>query len=447
LEKPNIKEKNMRAVDVIAKKRDGGILSKNEIEWFINEYTHGDLPDYQASAFLMAVLIRGMNTEEITNLTLTMANSGDVLDLSDVAEYVVDKHSSGGVGDKVTLVALPLVSSCGVHVAKMSGRGLGFTGGTLDKMESIRGFNTDLSEEQLKTQGKEIGLALSGQTRALAPADGKLYALRDVTATVPSIPLIAASIMSKKIAAGANGIVLDVKVGSGAFMKTVAEAQELAHEMVGIGKLAGRDVVALIADMNQPLGYAVGNSLEVAEAIEALNGGGPQDLHDHCLEVAAQMLRLAGLGRKWVDIDETKQVLTEKLENGEALSKFRQMVEAQGGDVRMVDDPAKLPQAPVIETLYADQGGYIVDVQANEIAWAAFSLGAGREKKDDPIDLSVGVKINVKVGDKVHRGQPIATVHAKDAGSATLCRQELKLAIYYSDEPVPRPPHFHGIVK
>ncbi|MBZ0278742.1 MAG: thymidine phosphorylase, partial [Anaerolineae bacterium] len=284
----------MRAVDILAKKRDGLALTQAEINWFIEAYTRGDVPDYQASAFLMAVFLRGMTREETVNLTLAMAHSGDVLDLSDVIPYAVDKHSSGGVGDKTSLVVLPLVAACGVPVAKMSGRGLGFSGGTLDKLEALNGYNVNLSEDEFRALAARNGLVLAGQTRELAPADGKLYALRDVTATVPCLPLIASSIMSKKIAAGANGIVLDVKAGRGAFMPTVEAARELAQIMVDIGVDAGRDMIAVISDMNQPLGVAVGNALEVVEAIETLQGGGPADFREHCLHVAAYMLRLAG---------------------------------------------------------------------------------------------------------------------------------------------------------
>jgi pyrimidine-nucleoside phosphorylase len=436
----------MRAVEIIARKRDGQPLTGDEILWFIDAYTQDNLPDYQAAAFLMAVCIQGMNTDEVTTLTLAMAESGDILDLAEIAPYVVDKHSSGGVGDKTTLLVAPLVAACGIPVAKMSGRGLGLSGGTLDKLESIAGFNVNLTEAQFREQAKEIGLVLSGQTKDLAPADGKLYALRDVTATVPSLPLIASSIMSKKLAAGANGIVLDVKVGAGAFMANLDDARALARTMVDIGTNAGRDMVALLSDMNQPLGLAVGNALEVAEAIEALNGDGPADFLGHCLEIAAHMLQLAGQGQRWTDFDETRAYLVEQIENGSAREKFRQMVEAQGGDVRMVDDPSLLPQARIIETVNAEQAGYLAQVAADHVARAAFELGAGREKKGDLIDYAVGVKLHCKVGDQVKHGDTLATIHANDRARADRCREHLKRAFAYSESPAGPLPLFYDTI-
>ncbi|MCB9451921.1 MAG: thymidine phosphorylase [Anaerolineaceae bacterium] len=436
----------MRAVDVIARKRDGLALSKDEIEWFIAAYTQGDVPDYQASAFLMAVFLRGMTREETVNLTLAMAHSGDILDLSDIIPYAVDKHSSGGVGDKTTLVVLPLVAACGVRVAKMSGRGLGFSGGTLDKMEAIAGYNANLTESEFRVAIGKTGLVLAGQTRELAPADGKLYALRDVTATVPSLPLIAGSIMSKKIAAGANGIVLDVKAGRGAFMNTVEDARELAQIMVDIGVDAGRDMIAVISDMNQPLGVAVGNALEVMEAIETLQGGGAADFREHCLHVAAYMLQLAGQGAKWTDTDAARELLEQHLQDGAALSKFKEMVVGQGGDVRMVDNPALLPQASLVEEVTASQSGYIAQVAADQIGIAASELGAGREKKGDPIDLAVGLKVYVKVGDSMPAGAPLATIYANDAAKLAACRERVMGAITYSATPVEPLPLFYGTI-
>ena len=433
----------MRAVDVIAKKRDGLPLTKTEIDWFIATYTRGDLPDYQASAFLMAVFLRGMTREETVNLTLAMAHSGDILDLSDIIPYAVDKHSSGGVGDKTTLVVLPLVAACGVRVAKMSGRGLGFSGGTLDKMEAIAGYNVNLTEGEFRAAVGRTGLVLAGQTRELAPADGKFYALRDVTATVPSLPLIASSIMSKKIAAGANGIVLDVKAGRGAFMSTVEEAWELAQIMVDIGVDAGRDMTAVISDMNQPLGVAVGNALEVTEAIEGLQGGGPADFREHCLHVAAHMLRLAGQGAKWTDMNEARELLERHLSNGAALAKFKEMVAGQDGDVAMVDNPALLPQAALVEEVRVAQSGYIAQVAADQLGIAASELGAGREKKGDPIDLAVGLKVYVKVGDRVAAGAPLATIYANDTVKLAACRDRLTSAITYSPTPVEPLPLFY----
>lgn len=436
----------MRAVDIIAKKRDGQALTEDEIHWFIGSYTRDQIPDYQVAALLMAICIQGMNPDEVTALTLAMAHSGEVLDLSSIADYVVDKHSSGGVGDKTTLVVLPLVASCGVPVAKMSGRSLGYSGGTLDKMEAIAGFNVNLTEAAFLAQAKKIGLVLAGQTRDLAPADGKLYALRDVTGTVPSIPLIASSIMSKKIASGANGIVLDVKVGSGAFMRHLPEARKLAKLMVDIGVKSGRQVIALISDMNQPLGYAVGNALEVAEAVETLHGGGPADFRQHCLEIAAYMLRLAGRGERWLLLDENQAYLKGQIENGEAFAKFREMVEAQAGDVRMVDDLRLLPQAAVVEAVEALQSGCIAEVNAEGIAHAAFDLGAGRLKKGDTIDLAVGVQVKVKVGQQVECGQPVAVIHANNPDVVAPCRELILESVHISPNPVSPLPLFYDVL-
>ena len=423
----------MRAVDIIAKKRDGEALTTEEIKWFIDAYTAGEIPDYQASAWLMAVYLRGMTRRETVDLTLAMAHSGEVLDLSDVVGYAVDKHSSGGVGDKTTLVVLPLVAACGVPVAKMSGRGLGFSGGTLDKMESIAGYRVALSLEEFLAQAKEHGLVLCGQTANLAPADGKLYALRDVTATVSSLPLIASSIMSKKIAAGANGIVLDVKVGLGAFMKTVEEAKELARLMVDIGRDAGRDMVALISDMNQPLGHAVGNALEVREAIETLQGGGPDDLREHCLVVAAHMVRLARGDADENALASAMAELSDRLQHGEGLAKFRELVAIQGGDVRMVDDPDLLPSAKLVEEIPVPQDGYVSQISALEVARAALELGAGREKKGDAIDHAVGVLSHLKVGDQVRQGDRAFTVHANSPERLAAAKAVLGRAIVYRD--------------
>lgn len=436
----------MRAVDILAKKRDGLALNRDEINWFVESYTRGDLPDYQAAAFLMAVFLRGMSREETVNLTLAMAHSGDVLDLSDLIGYSVDKHSSGGVGDKTTLIVLPLVASCGVPVAKMSGRGLGFSGGTLDKLESIAGYNVDLSNEEFQRIARENGIVLAGQSHDLAPADGKLYALRDVTATVPSLPLIASSIMSKKIAAGANGIVLDVKLGRGAFMTNLDDARALAQIMVDIGVDAGRDMIAVLSDMNQPLGFAVGNALEIVEAIEVLNGKGAPDLREHCLEVAGYMLRLAGRGQKWTAPDEVHALLVDHLDSGKGLAKFRQLVQGQGGDVKMVDDPTLLPKAGVVEDFVAPRAGYIAQIAADEIGMASFELGAGREKKGDPVDLAVGLWLDIKVGDYVEQGTPLVKIHANDRAKIAPSRARLEKAITYSDAPVERLPLFYGTI-
>jgi pyrimidine-nucleoside phosphorylase len=436
----------MRAVDIISKKRDGRELSGEEITYFIDAYTRGDLPDYQAAAFLMAVYLRGMSRRETVDLTLAMAHSGELLDWHDITDYAVDKHSSGGVGDKTSLVVLPLVASCGVPVAKMSGRGLGFSGGTLDKLESIKGYRVDLSAEEFRELARKNGIVLAGQSMALAPADGKLYALRDVTATVSSLPLIASSIMSKKIAAGANGIVLDVKMGRGAFMQTLEDARALAQIMVEIGVDAGRDVVALISDMNQPLGEAVGNALEVTEAIETLRGAGPEDFREHCLEVAGQMLRLAGRGAKWKEQNERRGLLERQLSEGAALATFRLMVEAQGGDVTMVDDPSRLPQASIQHRYAAIRSGYVAYVDAFAVASAAFELGAGREKKSDPIDLAVGVKVEVKVGEHVDEGDTVAVVYANNESKMKASLPHLNQAFAYSATPVEKLPLFYDVI-
>ena len=434
----------MRAVDILEKKRDGLELTQAEIDWFVESYTSGDLPDYQAAALLMAICIQGMSREETVNLTLAMARSGELLQLRDIlGGYAVDKHSSGGVGDKTTLVVLPLVASCGVPVAKMSGRGLGFSGGTLDKLEAIPGFDVNLSTERFETLARENGIVLAGQTRDLAPADGKLYALRDVTGTVPSLPLIASSIMSKKLAAGADGIVLDVKMGEGAFMKSLDEARQLAQMMVDIGVDAGRGMIAVISDMNQPLGCAVGNALEVAEAIETMRGGGPDDFREHCLRVAGYMLQLAGQDGKWTNLDEVRKLLVEHLDNGQALDMFRKLVEAQGGDVAVIGDPSQLPQARLIETVTTQESGYVKRVSALTIAHAAFGLGAGREKKGDPIDLAVGVQVHVNVGDAIEAGAPLVTIHANHEARLERSRTLIREAIKLSDSPVEPLPLFY----
>src|SRR5512136_1803518 len=358
----------MRAVDIIIKKRDGQELAAEEIQFFVQGYTRGEIPDYQAAAWLMAVMLRGMTSRETAELTLAMAHSGQTLDLHDIAPLVVDKHSSGGVGDKVSLVIAPLVAASGLPVGKMSGRGLGFSGGTIDKLESIRGYRVNLSVDEFRAQLRQIGIVLSGQSLDLAPADGKLYALRDVTGTVPALPLIASSIMSKKIAAGADAIVLDVKVGRGAFMKTVDEARTLAQTMVGIGRNVGRKCVALISDMNQPLGCAVGNALEVKEALDTLHGGGPKDFREHCLVASAHMLVL---GRQAKSLEAGHTLAAQLLDSGQAGDKFVALVRAQGGDVAMIEQPDRLPKARLIQDVPAPRDGYIAGVDASEIGLTA----------------------------------------------------------------------------
>ncbi len=430
----------MRIVEIIEKKRDGKSLTSEEIHFFIDGYTTGAIPDYQAAALLMAIAIRGMDDRETGDFTLAMAASGEVLDLKDVAPFVVDKHSTGGVGDKVTLVVAPTVAACGLPVGKMSGRGLGFSGGTLDKLESIPGFRSNLTVEEFKAQLARISLVLTGQSANLAPADGKLYALRDVTGTVPSLPLIVSSVMSKKIAAGADAIVLDVKTGSGAFMKTIDEAQRLAEGMVRIGQQVGRRVTALISDMNQPLGWAVGNALEVREAIAVLHESGPADFREHCLVVAGEMLYLGGQA----DSPATgAEMAAQVIASGEAWRKFCQMIEAQGGDLHYVEDPGKLPVAQIIEPVPAPCSGVLARVQTDEIGMAVVGLGGGREKKGDPVDYAVGLMMHYKVGDRVEKGVPIFTVHANDPERKEVAVRRVLAALTFEDQPVDPLPLFY----
>jgi pyrimidine-nucleoside phosphorylase len=431
----------MRAVDIIIKKRDKRELTLEEIEFFVRGFTNGDIPDYQTSAFAMAILLNGMTARETTDLTLAMAHSGTMLDLSDVVDLAVDKHSSGGVGDKTSMAVLPIVAACGLPVGKMSGRGLGFSGGTLDKLESIPGYRVDLSTEEFKQQLKEKGIVLTGQSLDLAPADGKLYSLRDVTGTVQSIPLIASSIMCKKLAAGAQAIVLDVKTGLGAFMETLDEARELADMMVNIGRLAGREVVALLSDMNQPLGNAVGNALEVMEAIDMLKGRGPEDFAEHCLHVSAHMLVL---GKRAADVSEARAMAERSIGDGSALEKLRVLVEAQGGDVSYIDDPSKFPKAEFVEVVPSPQSGYLSEVQARTVGEAAVTLGAGRAKKSDPIDHAVGFVIHHKVGDKLEAGEPLFTIHADREDRLTEAREAVLDAHRFSAEPVQKLPLFYN---
>ena len=430
----------MRTVDIIIKKRNKKELTGEEIKFFVDGFTRGEIPDYQASAWAMAVLLNGMTPLETTDLTLAMAHSGEILDLSSVVNIAMDKHSSGGVGDKTTLVILPIVVACGLPVGKMSGRGLGFSGGTLDKIESIPGYRVTLTTDQFKKQLKEIGIVLTGQSLDLAPADGKLYALRDVTGTVQSIPLIASSIMSKKIAAGAHSIVLDVKVGLGAFMETLDEARELATLMTDIGRLAGREVVTLISDMNQPLGGAVGNSLEVIEAINTLRGCGPTDFHEHCLCVSAHMLVLGHCAQ---DLESGRRMAEAAITSGGAFEKFRVLVCAQGGDVSFVDVPGKFPKAKYIEMVKADRSGTLSRVHARLIGEAAMLLGAGRARKGDPVDHAVGLIIHRKVGERVEKGEPLFTICANDAEKKDEVRDGLRAAFKWSDKPVSALPLFY----
>lgn len=397
----------MRMVDLIEKKRDGQALSKTEIDWIISEYTNDNIPDYQMSAFLMAIYFEDMTDEEITHLTVAMAQSGEVMDLTSITGIKVDKHSTGGVGDTTTLILAPLVASVGVPVAKMSGRGLGYTGGTIDKLEAIPGFKIELDEKEFVRLVNESKLAIVGQSGDLAPADKKLYALRDVTATVNSIPLIASSIMSKKIAAGADAIVLDVTTGDGAFMKNLEDARRLAHTMVRIGSLANRQTMAVISDMSQPLGEAIGNSLEVVEAIETLRGEGPADLTEMCFVLGSQMVVLA---KKAETLEEARELLTEALTSGRALEKFKEMIRNQGGDAAIVDRPESLLTARYEIALPAKQTGVITKMAANELGGAAMMLGAGRKTKEEDIDFAVGLKLHKKVGEAVAQGDVLLTI-------------------------------------
>ena len=430
----------MRAVDIIIKKREKEELTREEIEFFINGFVDGSVPDYQASAFAMAVLLNGMTPHETTDLTIAMAQSGQTLDLRDVVDIAVDKHSSGGVGDKTSLAVLPIVAACGLPVGKMSGRGLGFSGGTLDKLESIPGYRVDLSTDEFKKQLKEKGIVLTGQSLDLAPADGKLYALRDVTGTVPSIPLIASSIMCKKIAAGAHAILLDVKTGLGAFMETLEDARVLANLMVDIGKLAGREVVTLLSDMNQPLGNAVGNSLEVAEAVQTLQGGGPPDFREHCFHVSAHMLVL---GKRARDLAHGRSMAEKAIADGSAFEKLQVLVQAQGGDVTYVEDVSKFPRAKFVEVVTAHRSGNISQIHARTVGEASVILGAGRAKKSDTVDHAVGIVIHKKVGDKVATGEPLFTIHANDESKLAEARQMTLTAHFFSDTAVPPLPLFY----
>jgi len=433
----------MRAVDLIAKKRDGHALSSDEIGWLIAAYAADELPDYQMSAWAMAVVLRGMDDRETADLTLAMARSGDMLDLHDIAPITVDKHSTGGVGDKTTLLVAPMVAAIGLPVAKMSGRGLGFSGGTVDKLESIPGLRTALDAAEFRQIVREVGLVVAAQSGELAPADKKLYALRDVTATVESIPLIAASVMSKKLAAGADCIVLDVKYGSGAFMHTLDDARLLAQRMVAIGRHAGRRVSAVLSSMQQPLGYNIGNALEVQEAIGALRGGGPADLVELCLALGSQLALLAGKSENEAD---ARALLTNVLASGAAWAKFRQMVAAQGGALAFIDAPERLPSAPITHDLPAPRAGYVVAIDGMALGLSVNELGGGRARKDDKIDPAVGLVLRAKVGDRVAAGAPLLTIHAANVAAAERVAPRLAAAYTLGDAPVSPPPLIEEIV-
>ena len=434
----------MRMTDLIAKKRDGLTLSTEEIQFMIQGYTEGSIPDYQMSAMCMAILLRGMDDREILDLTVAMVHSGEVLDLSPIAGIKADKHSTGGVGDKTSLVLCPMVAACGLKVAKMSGRGLGHTGGTIDKLESFPGFSTALTEEQFFENVNRHGIAIIGQTADLAPADKKLYALRDVTGTVPSIPLIVSSIMSKKIAAGADVIVLDVKCGDGSFMKTPEQAEELAVNLTRIGRLAGRRCAAIITDMDQPLGYAVGNALEVKEAIAVLKGEEEGDLLQLCLTLGSCMLTEAGLAASYEDAE---QMLRDAVRSGRALNKLAEMVSAQGGDADYVYHPDRLPQAPVITELRADQDGTVSRIHAEAVGLVSMKLGGGRATKEDVIDPAVGVVLHKKLGDSVTVGEPLAAIHAQSERQAAEAAELLRNCFEFSRSQVARPPFIRKILR
>jgi pyrimidine-nucleoside phosphorylase len=433
----------MRAVDIIIKKRSGGSLTPAEVNFFVEGFTRGEIPDYQAAAFAMAVFFRGMDTAETVALTQAMAGSGQQLDLSDIAPIVADKHSTGGVGDKTTMVVTPLVAAAGLPVGKMSGRGLGYFGGTVDKLETIPGFRATLSEAEFRDNLAKVGLVVAGQSSDLAPADGKLYMLRDVTGTVESLPLIASSVMSKKIAAGANCIVLDVKHGKGAFMKTLDDATALAETMVAIGQGVGRKVRAVLSSMEQPLGFAVGNSLEVREAVETLQGRGPADLLELAYILGAQLLIMANMAQ---DEAEARQKLRDALDSGAAFAKYKAFVAAQGGDTGVLDDLTRLTYAPYTEDLLAPQSGYLSAIDAEDVGIAAYTLGAGRKVKTDEIDPRVGIMLYKKVGDKIEAGDPLCQIHAASAEAAASIKADLLKAFSFSPDFVPAPPLIDKIV-
>ena len=428
---------------LIVKKRDGDILTKEEIEFMISGYVKGEIPDYQMAAMMMAIYFNGMNDEETVNLTMAMANSGDMLDLSAIEGIKVDKHSTGGVGDKTSLVLGPMVASLGVPIAKMSGRGLGHTGGTIDKLESIEGFHTSLTTEQFIQNVNRVKLAIMGQTADIAPADKKLYALRDVTGTVDNMSLIASSIMSKKLAAGADAIVLDVKTGSGAFMKKFEDSKALAEEMVKIGNMAGRKTVAIISDMDQPLGTHVGNSLEVKEAIETLKGNGPEDLEELCITLGSQMLLCA---KKAETVQEAEELLRQSIKDGSALDKFADFVEAQGGNRDWIYHPEKLPVASIQKDVNAVENGYVQKIRCDEIGVASLLLGGGRRKKEDEIDLSVGIVLHKKVGSHVKAGDIIATIYGNDEKKIAEAYDRIQDAYFYSNVGVKKGKFIKGII-
>ncbi len=434
----------MNILEIIAKKRDKKELLKEEIDFFIEQYTCGNVTDYQAAALIMAIYLNGMTNKEITNLTIAMAYSGEVLDLSQFGENVVDKHSTGGIGDKVTLILMPIIAALGVPVAKMSGRGLGFTGGTIDKLESIPGYNTQISIEEFKNNVEKIGISLMGQTLNLAPADKKIYALRDSISCVENIPLIASSIMSKKIAAGANKIVLEVTVGNGAFMKNIEDARKLSETMINIGKLAGKETVCILTNMDEPLGYSIGNSLEVIEAVEALQGDMEDDVKQVVLELGSYMIKLSGKGD---NIEENKRKMVECIDSGMAYMKFLELIENQGGDVSYINDISKFENAKYVYPVLSDKIGYIKNINAEKLGRISCDLGAGRLKKEDVIDKNVGLIINKKIGDSVKKDDVLGIIHANDEIKLKNAINELKSCFNICEEYVDKPKVILGIME
>ena len=418
-------------------------MSKEEIDFFVKNYTNGNITDYQAAALIMAIYINGMNYEETTSFTLAMAHSGEVLDLSELG-MVVDKHSTGGIGDKITLILMPIIASLGIPAAKMSGRGLGFTGGTVDKLESIPGYNTNIDISEFINNVKNIGISLMGQTLNLAPADKKIYALRDTISCVESIPLIASSIMSKKIAAGAEKIVLEVTVGSGAFMKNIEDATKLSETMIGIGNLADKETICILTNMNQPIGYSIGNSLEVIEAVEALNGNMQDDVKDIILSLGSYMMKLAGKGD---DIERNKKMIMENINNKKALNKFKELIKNQGGDVSYIEDTSKIEKAKYIIPIKSEKIGYIKSMDNEKIGYISSSLGAGRLKKEDKINDKVGIIINKKIGDKVNVGDVLGFIHSDDIEVGNNAVKEMQNCYEFSDEYVEKQKHILGIIK
>lgn len=433
----------MRMYDIIMKKRNGFPLTKEEIYYFVDGFTNGTIPDYQASALLMAIYFQHMNYEETLNLTMAMADSGEHLDLSGISGIKADKHSTGGVGDKTTLVLAPMVAAVGVKTAKMSGRGLGHTGGTIDKLESFPGFSTTLSQEQFVKNVNDIGLAVTGQTGNITPADKKIYALRDVTGTVDNISLIASSIMSKKLAAGADVIVLDVKTGNGAFMKNVKDATELAKTLVDIGNGAGKKTYAVISEMNEPLGYAIGNSLEVIEAIDTLKGNGPRDLYNLCIELGSLMVAASDQN---ISLEQAKQILKKTIEDGSAYRKFKEFIESQGGNPSDVDNCHDLIKVNQVLDIKSFQSGYIAGIQTENIGNAVMMLGGGRQKKGDSIDHSVGVIIKKKVGEQVKEGESLATVYINNTDNLDTALDLIKSSFEFSEDIIKEPELIKGII-